>query len=61
MGDEIFGPRNEDEIDAIDDEVDTALELQIRKMRYEQQKYFEEKGVSRLIYYFCELKIKYVV
>ena len=61
MGDEIFGPRNEDEIDAIDDEVDTALELQIRKMRYEQQKYFEEKGVSRLLSYFCELKIKYVV
>jgi hypothetical protein len=31
--------------DEIDDEVDAAVEAQMRKIRYEQQKFLEEKEV----------------
>lgn len=45
MGTDDVVPTTEDDAEVIDDEVDTAVELQMRKMRYEQLKFQEEKGV----------------
>ena len=46
MGDDELKPRTEDDGDAIDEEVDTTVELQMRKIRYEQQKFLKEKEVK---------------
>lgn len=44
LGNDELVPR-EDDFEAIDDDIDAAAEIQMRKIRYEQQKFLEEKEV----------------
>ncbi|XP_008208513.1 claspin-like [Nasonia vitripennis] len=46
LGDFGLTPRTDDNGEEIDDEVDAEMEVQMRKMRYEQQKFLEEKQKS---------------
>lgn len=48
MDDLTLTPRTDDNGEAVDDEIDTEMEVQMRKMRYEQQKFLEEKEVHTL-------------
>lgn len=47
MGDDEPAPVADENGGLSDDEVDAAAEVQIRKMRYEQQKFLDEQEVNK--------------